>query len=73
MGYGGFGLMAGVGWLWMVLVWAVVIGLVIWAAGALFGTRERSADPAPLDTLKRRYAAGEITAEEFDQAKRALV
>jgi putative membrane protein len=73
MGYGDVGWMAGVGGLWMVLVWAVVIVLVVWAAGALFGTRDRVAEPSPLDTLKRRYAAGEISAEEFEQAKRALL
>jgi putative membrane protein len=64
--------MAGLGWLWMVLAWAIVIGLVVWAAGALFGTRDRAAESSPLDTLKRRYAAGEISTEEYEQAKRAL-
>ena len=72
MGYGDFGWMGGFGWLWMVLVWAVVIALVVWGAGALFGTRRRAAEPTPLDVLKRRYAAGEITTAEFEQTKRAL-
>jgi putative membrane protein len=73
MGYGEVGWMAGFGWLWMVLVWAIVIGVVVWAVGAPFGTRDRAAQASPLDTLKRRYAAGEISTEEFEQAKRALI
>jgi putative membrane protein len=73
MGYGEVGWMAGYGWLWMVFVWAVLIGLVVWAAGALFGTRDRAAERTPLDILKQRYAAGEITADEFERTKRALV
>jgi putative membrane protein len=67
MGYGDFGWMGGFGWLWRVLVWAVVIALVFWGAAALFGTRRRAAEPTPLDVLKQRYAAGEITAAEYEQ------
>lgn len=29
-------------------------------------------EEAPLDTIKRRYAAGEITREQFEQMKRDL-
>ena len=71
MGYGDFGSMGGFGWVWMVLVLAVVIALVVWAAGSVFGFRG-SSEPTPMDILRRRYAAGEITAEEFEQAKRAI-
>ena len=72
MGYGDFGSMGGFGWVWMVLVLAVVIALVVWAAGSVFGFRGSSSEPTPMDTLRRRYAAGEITADEFEQAKRAI-
>jgi hypothetical protein len=34
MGYSDFGSIGGFGWVWMVLVVAVVIALVIWGAAA---------------------------------------
>ncbi len=72
IGYGDFGWMGGFGWFVMLLVWAVVIALVVWGAGSLLRARDRASEPTPLEILKRRYAAGEITATEFEQAKRAL-
>jgi uncharacterized membrane protein len=72
IGYGDFGWMVGFGWLMMLLVWAVVIALVVLGAGAVFRARDRASEPMPLEILKRCYAAGEITATEFEQAKRAL-
>ncbi len=74
MGYdGGYGLMGGFGWLGMLLVWALVIGLVVWATTGLFGSRGASDNPADaLAILKRRFAAGEITEAEFETARRAL-
>jgi putative membrane protein len=72
MGYGDFGWMGGFGWLWMVLVSVVLIALVLWGAGALLGSRGGTREPTPLEVLQRRYAAGEITAAEFEEAKRAL-
>jgi len=72
MGYGDFGFMGGFGWLWMVVIWAVVIALVVWGAGSVFAARGSTGEPTPLQILQRRYAAGEITPAEFEQAKRAL-
>jgi putative membrane protein len=72
MGYGDFGSMGGLGWIWMVLVLAVVIALVVWRAGSVFGIRGGASEPTPMEILRKRYAAGEITADEFEQAKRTL-
>jgi len=72
MGYGDFGWMGGFGWLWMVLIWAVVIALVVWGARSVFGSRGSTGEPTPLEILRRRYAAGEMTAAEFEQAKETL-
>jgi putative membrane protein len=77
MGYGGWGwgLAGGIGWLWMLfpmLFWVGVVFLVIWAAIRLFPGRQESVHDTPLDILKRRYAAGEITAAEYQQAKQDL-
>lgn len=72
---GGFGLMAGMGWLGiltMVLFWAGVIALVVWGASNLAAPRQPSAHPDALEILKQRYARGEISYEEFVQAREAL-
>lgn len=76
MGYDGngwFGNMGGMGGFGMVLgllfVVAVVV-LLVWGAGALFNGRASA--ETPLQILKRRYAAGEISGAEFEQARKAL-
>jgi len=67
-GYGFFG------WLMMLLFWGLII------AGAVLVVRwlvDQTRSPAlgsetALDVLKRRYAKGEITKEQFDAMKRDL-
>jgi putative membrane protein len=68
------------GWLWMIGGLVVVVGLVvlvIWALGATARAGQfdggRSADQrTPLDILRERFARGEISEAEFEQAKRIL-
>jgi len=62
------------GWFWMTLMMiggailvVVVIYLLIRQVHAT-GTHE----PGPLEIAERRYAAGEITAEEFEKIKRDI-
>ncbi|MBK5220004.1 MAG: SHOCT domain-containing protein [Thermoleophilia bacterium] len=52
----------------MVGVMAVLIGAV--AVAALLLSRRRP--PGPLDTLKQRYAAGELTNEEYEERRQLL-
>ena len=67
-GYGFFG------WLMMLLFWGLII------AGAVLVIRwlvDQTRSPAlgsetALDVLKRRYAKGEITKEQFEAMKRDL-
>lgn len=73
MGYGDFGAMGGVAWLWMGVFWIVVLGAVIWGVRALSGRRASSTDTGMLETLRQRYASGEIDQAEYEQAKRTLV
>ncbi len=77
MGYGGwgYGLMGGFGWLWMlvpILFWVGVVFLVVWGATRLFSGRQEAVEDTPLEILRRRYAAGEITTAEYQQAKQDL-
>ena len=72
MNYGYYGgMMGGFGWVWVLLVLAVVIALGVWSTHTGFWSRRDTGESTPLEILRRRYAAGEITAAEFEQAKRA--
>jgi putative membrane protein len=77
MGYG-WGMGLG-GWLVMIgglIVLVAIIVLAIWGVGAISRPREqRPEGPAraePLDILRERFARGEISEDQFAQAKRAL-
>ena len=75
MGYGGFGAMAGWDWPGMLLglvVWIGLIVLLVWGASALFAPRAGSGEGTPLEILRRRYARGEISEAEYEQARRTL-
>lgn len=72
-GYGpGWGWMIG-GWVMMLVFWALVIigiaALVRYLSAGSGKTPARETE-VPLDILRRRYAAGEITKEQFDEMKR---
>lgn len=60
-----------VGSLMMLLFWGGLIVLIVWAVRQ-FVHDERSSADDPQAILRRRLAAGEITQEQFDQARRAL-
>lgn len=73
MGWGmGWGM--GFGWIF----WLLIIGLVIWAiksAGSNRTSQGTSNPPAEsaLEILKKRYARGEISYEEFEEKRKHLV
>ncbi len=64
--------MMGPGWIFMILFWgAVVVGLVLavrWFLPRRPGRRRET----PLEILERRYAAGEISKEEYERMRREL-
>ena len=63
------------GW-WMIIVWIIVIGLVLWGIIALVrytGSARRTAQKDdPVDIAKERYARGEITREEYERIRKDL-
>ena len=73
----GFGMMGGYwpfGMLFMAIFWIAVIALAIWAIRHFTaGTRTaHAAAESHVDILKRRLAAGEITAVEFARLKKMI-
>lgn len=69
----------GGGGLWMLgglLLMVGVIVLVVWAvtrsSRAGGSPNQEPSRPSPSDLLRERFARGEITEQEFEQAKKAL-
>ncbi len=75
MGRFGFPIMGMMG-LGILIFWLLIIGGVIWLVRPL--SRRSGSSSMPLqsesafDILQRRYAAGEITKEQFEEMKRDL-
>jgi len=65
----------GLGMLFMVLFWMVIIALIIWLIARL-ARRENNESGTdkhkPIDIARERYAKGEISKEEFAQLKKGL-
>jgi len=62
------------GGIMMLVFWvAVIVGIVFLVKWIVDQSRtNQRRDESPLEILKRRYAAGEITKEEFEEKKRDL-
>ena len=65
------------GWLWMfggLILFAGLVALFVRALSGPTGGGDTGVRPQPtaLDTLRERFARGEITEAEFEQAKKAL-
>jgi len=69
MGYGWYG--GGLMWVILIIVAVVVIYFVLNRSkhGGTLGNPDRE---SPMDILKKRYAKGEITKEEFDKLKKDM-
>lgn len=64
--------MMGLGLLFMVLFWVFVIAGVVYLVRWLTGQGIAGRPESSLDILKKRYACGEITKQEFDAMKQDL-
>lgn len=62
--------MPGMGWIF----WIILIGLVIWFVfhNIAYSKNRRGSLETPLEILKRRYAEGEITKEEYEEKKKVI-
>jgi len=67
-----------IGMLLMLVFWFSVILLIVWALTGSRGSRSQTTGEPPsrgdrsMSILRERFARGEITAEEFEQARRTL-
>ncbi len=60
----------GFGWLFMTIFWILVIlGIIYLVRKITASTKNEGREETALDILKKRYAKGEITKEEFDRMK----
>jgi len=60
----------GMHWIWWIL-WMIFLIWIFATPWDLPGQRTKK--ETPLDILKKRYAAGEIDSEEFEERKKALL
>lgn len=59
------------GWSMMILFWVAVVALIIWAIRSAGASRSMPKSDA-IAILERRFAAGEIDRDEFEDKKRTL-
>lgn len=64
--------MMGIGVLFMVLFWVFVIAGIVYLIRWLMSQGLTSRPESSLDILKKRYARGEISKEQFDEMKQDL-
>lgn len=58
------------GWFFMVIFWILVILGIIYLIKVVAGGGKRvEKEETPIDILKKRYAKGELTKEEFEKMK----
>lgn len=68
MYWGDYGWGMGFGWIFMILFWILVILGIVFLVRLVSGAQKNKQSPeSPIDILKKRYAKGEITKDEFQK------
>ncbi len=60
------------GWLFIIIFSILIVLGVVHLVGLIAGSRRETHGESPLHILKRRYAKGEITREEFERMKNEI-
>jgi putative membrane protein len=71
---GGYHMMSsmGGGMLLVVVFWIAVIALIFWGLISMSRIQRSLSEPDPQEILKQRFARGQISCEEFEQARKVL-
>ncbi len=70
----GWGIGLGLGWITMIIFWVLLIlGIVYLVKLIARGSKKAEKEEAAFDILKKRYARGEISKEEFEKIKDDLM
>ena len=66
----------GANWLWMsvlmIIFWGSIIALIVWTVRTFARPRPQDSGDDAVAILRKRFAAGEITQDEFEKSKRLL-
>lgn len=74
LGFCGGGGFFGLGWFFMILIWAlIIVGIVFLVRWLIKETSDTKKTGSVLEILKERYAKGEISKDEFEQKKKELM
>jgi putative membrane protein len=66
----GWGMVFGLGWFAIIIFWALLILGIIYLVKLIAGSPKKGdKEETAIDILKKRYAKGEISKEEFEKIK----
>ena len=73
----GYGVGMGLGWIVMVLIWVLLIGLIVWGVTRLVPTSASRPEPtggteSAEEILDRRFANGELDVAEYTERRQHL-
>ena len=69
----GMGWGMGFGWVFMIFLWVLfILGIIYFIRLFIASAKKDASGDTALDILKKRYAKGEITKEEFEKIKNDL-
>ena len=70
----GWGMGFGFGWFLMILFWALLILGIVYLVKLIAGSsKKQDKQETAIDILKKRYAKGEISKEEFEKIRDDLM
>ncbi len=59
-------------WIWMVVFWVVVVGLIVWAVARIAPSNRDRRPKSAREILDERYARGELDEEEYRRRRSEL-